>query len=98
MHPDYLKAHELSGRVIGAAIEVHRGLGPGLLESVYERCFLHELELNRIQSASQIPVIINYIPMGLLLNFHEAVLKTGIHRLILPGSDTFGANSKSQPE
>ena len=36
---------ELSNRVIGCAIEVHRELGPGLLESTYEQCFAHELNL-----------------------------------------------------
>ena len=34
---------ELSNRVIGCAIEVHRILGPGLLESTYEQCLAHEL-------------------------------------------------------
>jgi GxxExxY protein len=35
--------NELTGRVIGCAIEVHRTLGPGLLEAVYEACLCHEL-------------------------------------------------------
>jgi GxxExxY protein len=35
----------LTGRIIGAAIEVHRRLGPGLLESTYEICLCHELDL-----------------------------------------------------
>ena len=39
---------ELSNRVIGCAIEVHRALGPGLLESTYEQCLAHELSLNGI--------------------------------------------------
>ena len=38
----------LSKRVIGCAIEVHRELGPGLLESTYEQCLAHELKLNGI--------------------------------------------------
>ena len=38
----------LSNRVIGCAIEVHRELGPGLLESAYEQCLAHELRLNGI--------------------------------------------------
>ena len=37
--------NELTGDVIGAAIEVHRALGPGLLESAYEECLCKELEL-----------------------------------------------------
>ena len=38
MHPLFAKADKLTGEVIGAAIEVHRIMGPGLLESIYERC------------------------------------------------------------
>ena len=40
---------ELSERVIGCAIEVHRGLGPGLLESTYEQCLAHELSLSGLE-------------------------------------------------
>ncbi|MFP4027127.1 MAG: GxxExxY protein [Candidatus Brocadiia bacterium] len=43
-----MKFDDLSNRVIGAAIEVHRELGPGLLESTYEQCLAHELKLNGI--------------------------------------------------
>ena len=39
---------ELTYKVIGCAIEVHKQLGPGLLESVYEKCFLRELVLRDI--------------------------------------------------
>jgi GxxExxY protein len=42
------RANELSNQIIGAAIEVHRHLGPGLLESVYESCLRHELSLRSI--------------------------------------------------
>ena len=45
MHPLYEKADKVSRQVIGAAIEVHRQKGPGLIESIYERCMLRELEL-----------------------------------------------------
>ena len=38
----------LTGKVIGCAIEVHRHLGPGLLESAYQQCLAHELKLNNI--------------------------------------------------
>ena len=56
MHPDYERADEWSNKVIGAAIEVHRDKGPGLLESIYEKCLLHELELQNIPAEKQIPV------------------------------------------
>jgi GxxExxY protein len=45
MHALYQKADRLSRDVIGAAIEVHRPKGPGLIESIYERCLWRELEL-----------------------------------------------------
>jgi hypothetical protein len=47
----------LSHRVIGCAIEVHRVLGPGLLESTYEQCLAHELKLNGIGFKLQHPVL-----------------------------------------
>jgi GxxExxY protein len=132
MHPLYETADRLSRRVIGAAIEVHRLKGPGLLESIYERCLLRELELQSITAVTQKVVRIEYkgfvfdeplrfdllvsgcllvelkaveavhpfskaqllsymklldIPIGLLMNFHEPVLKNGISRLILPGAN-----------
>ena len=51
---------QLSNRVIGCAIEVHRVLGPGLLESTYQRCLVRELQCNKIVSASEHPVPIEY--------------------------------------
>ena len=47
-------------RVIGAAIEVHRHLGPGLLEAVYEEALAHELDLRGIPYVRQAPVQIPY--------------------------------------
>jgi len=43
-----MKFDELSNKVFGCAIEVHRLLGPGLLESAYEQCLAHELNINNI--------------------------------------------------
>ncbi len=60
MHPHFGKADRLSREVIGAAIEVHRILEPGLLESIYERCLLHELELRGIPAIRQQQVQIDY--------------------------------------
>ena len=130
MHPLYEKADRLSSQVIGAAIEVHRNKGPGLIESIYERCLLRELELRSIPAMTQKIVRVEYkglvfdeplrfdllvddcllvelkavevlhpfskaqlfsymklldVPIGLLINFHEMVLKNGIFRMILPG-------------
>ena len=60
MHPLFAKADKLSGEVIGAAIEVHRIMGPGLLESIYERCLLREFELRGIPVLNQEEVVIDY--------------------------------------
>ncbi len=53
MHPFFPKADNLSGEVIGAVIEVHRIMGPVLLESNYERCLVRELELLGVPVRSQ---------------------------------------------
>jgi len=51
---------ELSNRVIGCALEVHRELGPGLLESTYEQCLAHELSQCNIPFKLQHPVPVEY--------------------------------------
>src|SRR3990172_7500452 len=51
---------DLAHRVIGAAIEVHRLLGPGFLESVYEEALCVELALRGIEFARQVPVGVEY--------------------------------------
>jgi GxxExxY protein len=60
MHRLYSTADALSGKIIGAAVEVHRVLGPGLLESIYERCLLREFELRGIPATNQQRVRIEY--------------------------------------
>lgn len=60
MHPQFEKADQLSREAIGAGIEVHRVLGPGLLESIYEKCVLRELELRGIPAVRQQRVQIDY--------------------------------------
>ncbi len=132
MHPDHQRASAWSKEIIGAAIEVHRLKGPGLLETIYEKCLMRELFLRNVPAVSQLVVPIEYkgfffeeplrldvyvdkcliveakaveailpihkaqllsymkllnAPLGLLINFHELVLKNGIHRFILHGAD-----------
>ena len=60
MHPNFERADQFSGEVIGAAVEVHRTLGPGLLESVYEKCLMRELELRSLSAVKQQHVRIEY--------------------------------------
>ena len=123
-----LRHAALTEQVIGLAIEVHRGLGPGLLESAYEACLCAELTLAAIPFARQVslPVIyksvrldcgyrldivvdevivveiktvdrllpvhdarlLTYLrlsrcPVGLILNFHAAMLTHGLRRRAL---------------
>ena len=55
-----LEINELTGQVIGAAIEVHKALGPGLLESVYETCLCMELDFRSISYQRQKELPIEY--------------------------------------
>ena len=128
-----ISVRDWSYDIIGAAMEVHRHLGPGLLESVYEKCLIHECGIRAIPVCRQVMVGVSYkglclddgfradlivpneivvelkavdavlpihkaqlysymrlmdIPVGLLINFHEPVLKDGIHRLFLKNMPT----------
>jgi GxxExxY protein len=60
MHVLYPKASDLTEAIIGAAIEVHREKGPGLVESIYEWCLMHELELRGLAAVNQRVVHITY--------------------------------------
>ena len=55
-----LKHKELTETIIGAAIEVHRHLGPGLLESAYRRCLVHELHLRGLPVKSEVYLGLTY--------------------------------------
>jgi len=116
-------------QIIGAAIEVHRALGPGLLESAYLRCLKHELAIRKMRIAAEVNLRLSYkgieldqgyrldlvvediivveaksveivlpvhraqvltylkltsCPLGLLINFNEALLIDGVHRIVNP--------------
>jgi len=118
---------EMATLAVDAAFAVHKELGPGLLESAYEGCFAHELELRDVRYQRQLPVPLNYkgklievgfradivieqrllielkavegiipvhhaqvitylkvlrLPLGLLINFNEVLIKDGIHRIL----------------
>jgi len=55
-----LRYEDLTREIIEAAIEVHKIVGPGLLEGVYEECLCHELELRKLSFDRQLMVPINY--------------------------------------
>jgi GxxExxY protein len=68
---------ELTGMVIGAAIEVHRRLGPGVLESTYEACLCYELVARRVPFMRQVPVPVVY---------HDVKLDCGYRVDLVAGS------------
>jgi len=82
--------NELTGEIIGAAIEVHRILGPGLLEHVYEECLTQELELRSIPFERQRRVRVEYkgrpvaadLKIDLLVDDHIIVELKSIEQLL----------------
>ena len=59
---------ELSNKVIGCAIEVHKALGPGLLESAYQQCLCHELKLNGVGFQVEKPIFVTMLFFVLCTN------------------------------
>jgi len=55
-----LKHENLTESIIGAAIEVHKELGPGLMESAYEECLCHELSIHNLPFKRQVPLPVSY--------------------------------------
>ena len=55
-----MEINQLSSKIIGAAIEVHKALGPGLLESSYQKCLCHELRLRGISFEDEKPLPLVY--------------------------------------
>ncbi len=51
---------DLTEKIIGAAIEVHRALGPGLLESIYQTCLAHEMTLRGLHFEKEKPLPVEY--------------------------------------
>ena len=81
--------NKLTGEVIGAAIEVHKALGPGLLESVYEKCFCRELELRDIFHESQKDLPVNYKGLDLDCGYRMDLLVEGSYLLEIKSVEAF---------
>ena len=60
---------ELASQVIGAAIDVHKALGPGLLESAYHQCLAHEFSLRNIGFQSEVPLPVAYKGISLACGY-----------------------------
>lgn len=69
--------NQLTAAIIGAAIEVHRALGPGLLESAYESCLAHELGLRGISLERQKPIPLCYKGLSLQCGYRLDLLVAG---------------------
>ena len=87
-----MQINDLTGEIIGAAIEAHKTLGPGLLESAYEECLSYELTKRGLKVERQkksVPVIYKEIKlecgyrMGLLVE-NEVIVELKIQDVILP--------------
>ena len=66
--------NELSGEILDAAISVHKEMGPGLLESVYELCLLEELQMRNIKAKNQVYLPLLYKGIELEKNFRMDLL------------------------
>jgi len=74
----HLYEEELTGQIIGAAIEVHKQLAPGLLESTYQACLCHELELRGISFECQKPLPLEYKGIRLECGYRIDLLVAGL--------------------
>jgi GxxExxY protein len=75
--------------IIGACIEVHRHLGPGLLESAYEHCLAHELTLRRLRIQRQVPLPLRYKGLALDCGYRLDIVVEGCVVLELKTVDRF---------
>jgi len=55
-----MEINKITEQIIGASIEVHKSIGPGLLETAYEKCLEHELKLRNLTVERQVPVSVIY--------------------------------------
>ena len=81
------KLNDLTKSVIGGAIEEHRALGPGLLESAYEICFCRELNLREIRFQRQVPIPLEYEGVKLDCGYRSDVIVEGALLLELKAVD-----------
>ena len=77
---------DLTRRIIGSALEVHRALGPGLLERTYRACLMRELSLEGLEVRDEVPVPVRYRGVEIDsafradMNFNVIRLQNGIRR------------------
>jgi GxxExxY protein len=91
-----MKMDLLAEQVIGACIEVHRHLGPGLLESAYEECLCHELTLRAIPFQRQVPLPVTYKSVRLDAGYRLDLVVDGRMILELKACDTVPRVARAQ--
>lgn len=69
-----MEANDLTGKIIGCAIEVHKALGPGLLESAYEECLAFELLKAGLMIRRQVPTPLVYKDVKLECGYRIDIL------------------------
>ncbi len=72
-----METNEITGKIIGCAIEVHKRLGPGLLESAYEECLAFELKSKGLIVERQVPVPVVYKDIKLECGYRMDMLIEG---------------------
>ena len=82
-----LRYEDLTKEIIGAAIEVHKAVGPGLLEGVYEECLCHELKLRNMNFERQLIVPVTYKGVTLDCGYRLDLLVEGTVILELKSVD-----------
>ena len=88
MHRDHENFNELTEAIIGAAIEVHRALGPGLLESTYEMCVCCELTLRELPFQRQVPIPVEYKGIKLDCEYRADIVVDGAILLEIKAIDS----------
>ncbi|HEY7607618.1 MAG TPA: GxxExxY protein [Alphaproteobacteria bacterium] len=93
--------HELSGRILterilGFAIRVHRALGPGLLESLYEECLCHELANAAVSFTRQQPIPVVYDGVELECGFRADIIVHGRVLVEIKSTDRFAPIHEAQ--
>jgi GxxExxY protein len=80
--------NELTNAIIGAAMEVHRTLGPGLLESTYEMCLCRELGIRGIPFERQVPIPVEYKGVKLDCGYRADIVVEGTIQLEIKAIDS----------
>ena len=81
---------ELTWKILGCALEVHRTLGPGLLEGTYRRCLVHELQLRDMKVEVEVPIPIAYKGLKVDASYRADLIVENTCLLELKATDSIG--------